>query len=75
MACCLLVVTGMVKGDGRVLLGAVATNLAWEILLGDQYQNMLARKLLGAIYFAEEACYLSKGISLALIVVGRPLIS
>ena len=39
------------------------------------YQNMLARKLLGAIYFAEEACYLSKGISLALIVVGRPLIS
>ena len=37
MACCLLVVTGMVKGDGRVLLGAIATNLAWEILLGDQY--------------------------------------
>ena len=75
MACCLLVVTGMVKGDGRVLLGAIATNLVWEILLGDQYQNMLARKLLGACYCAEEACYLSKVVLLALIVVGRPLIS
>jgi hypothetical protein len=31
-----------------------------EILLGDQDQNMLARKLLGANNFAEEACYLSK---------------
>jgi hypothetical protein len=30
-----------------------------EILLGDQDQNMLAGKLLGAVYCAEEACYLS----------------
>ena len=50
------------RNDGRclVLLGAILQQiLQVEILLGDQDQNMLARKLLGADNCAEEACYLS----------------
>ena len=47
-------------GRYLVLLGALLQQiLQVEILLGDQDQNMLARKLLGDVYCTEEACYLS----------------
>ena len=51
------------RNGGRclVLLGAILQQISQvEILLGDQDQNMLARKLLGAGYCTEEACYLPK---------------
>ena len=50
------------RNGGRclALLGALLQQISQvEILLGDQDQNMLARKLLGAVYCAEEACYFS----------------
>ena len=50
------------RNGGRclVLLGAILQQiLQVEKFLGDQDQNMLARKLLGDVYCTEEACYLS----------------
>ena len=46
----------MVEGGGAAGSNESQQISLAEMLLGDQDQNMLAWKLLGAVYCAEEAC-------------------